>query len=204
MTEKENTKREQKEERKKEENIEQKWTKKATQPYITYTLISQQKQQKKIFSFPTYILLISHKAIYHKNILLTTSQTFPHQTFPFHPQRKKNLHILFLFFSKTSLYFVCATPPIQYGSSTAELLGGVKSFLDFIQLSLFYLDPIVQRDERVRASASRSGNERTNQRTRYTGSLSVSGKPWYDPFSDYVLTLYSTPKPTTTYFCNQI
>ena len=49
------------------------------------------------------------------------------------------LSIYFIFDKKTSPYFVCATtPPFQYGSSTAELSGGVKSFLDFIQLSLLY------------------------------------------------------------------
>ena len=38
-----------------------------------------------------------------------------------------------------------------------------------------FIDPIVQRDERVRATAGRSGEERTNQMMRYIGSLSISG-----------------------------
>jgi len=35
----------------------------------------------------------------------------------------------------------------------------VKSFLDFIQLSLFYIDPIVRSDRRVRASTSKPGRK---------------------------------------------
>ena len=35
----------------------------------------------------------------------------------------------------------------------------MKSFLDFIQLSLFYIDPIVQSDRRVRASTSKPGRK---------------------------------------------
>ena len=58
---------------------------------------------------------------------------------------KTKKHFIFpSFYAKTFPdQFACATtPPLEYGSSTAELSGGVKSFLDFIQLSLFYIDPI--------------------------------------------------------------
>ena len=48
----------------------------------------------------------------------------------------------------------------------------MKSFLDFIQSSLFYLDPKVQRDERVRAPANTSGT-REPIRERVTLDLSL-------------------------------
>ena len=64
-----------------------------------------------------------------------------HILLPFTTTSKSN----FFYFSFTSflakdfsLLRLCNNTSFQYGSSTAELSGGVKSFLDFIQLSLLY------------------------------------------------------------------
>ena len=94
-------------------------------------------EKKNIFFPNIHFTHFSHTEIYHKNIYTHNFTNFPSPNLSCWPEKK--IHILFPFISKTSLYFVCATtPPIQYGSSTAELSGGVKSFLDFIQLSLLY------------------------------------------------------------------
>ena len=69
-------------------------------------------------------------------------------------------------------------------------------------ISVLHRPHSTKRQTRARFN-QQAWKERTNHRTRYTRSLSISGKAKHDLFSHSILTFIYTPKTTRSSFCTK-
>jgi len=163
----------------------------------------------------------------HNNSLYPSKNTFTPSTLshnegenlfyftsPYTPTTSKIAHThSFPYFTPFTFYhaktlsdqFACATtPPIEYGSSTAELSGGSEELPGFHPvISVLHRPHSTEQQTRTRSS-QQAWKERTNHRARYKRSLSISGKRNNDPFPIFYPHFYKNLQRRNKYLTEEL